>query len=526
VTESLRFHHYYVLASKGIQEYILRGDKLKLMIGGSELIDKLSSNLVERLLHAMGLSPESDFTILMKAAGGVRILFAEKEYAERFAALLPPAISRYAPGLDFVQTVREVGGSLAEAMDEAEKTLAVRRNLVHPSYPVPGPLVERSPRSGLPSCGILKFSGGSREEADESMIAKHGASESAKSELARRTLPEDRFVHGVAELPLPDDLADLADGENSTIAIVHIDANGLGQIVTSLFEELKADPDGIAREKYVKFCTAIQNATELSAKEALKPIIEDAEKNDAPRQGKRCYPFRPLVCAGDDFTIVLRAKDAVEFTRRYLDKFEEYSREEFGKTGVAKLADRDLTACGGIVFVKKSFPFSQAYGLCESLCAFAKDRTKRECSALAFWRLTASKIEDFDSILTRELTIELTQTNEKTVLTMMPYAAGGKNTVHPSVEALLKLRDAVKGMPRGGLRSLLTELYSGKEAALQSFERICDVAKGRTDTTSINLKRLMEALETITRNSGRNALFREHATPLHDAVELLSAERS
>ncbi|HOO87802.1 MAG TPA: hypothetical protein PK442_08865, partial [Synergistales bacterium] len=89
MTESLRFHHYYVLASKGIQEYILRGDKLKLMIGGSELIDKLSSNLVERLLHAMGLSPESDFTILMKAAGGVRILFAEKEYAERFAALLP-----------------------------------------------------------------------------------------------------------------------------------------------------------------------------------------------------------------------------------------------------------------------------------------------------------------------------------------------------------------------------------------------------------------------------------------------------
>ena len=522
MTEIPKYRSYYVLASKGIQEFILRGDKLKLMIGGSELIDKLSSNLVEKLLEETGLAPGNDYRILMKAAGGVRILFAEREAAERFAKLLPPAASRYAPGLDFVQTIEDVKETLAEAMDRAEKALAVRRNLVHPSYPVAGPLVERSPRSGLPSCGVLKLSGGVREEADAGMIAKHNASESARSELARRTVPGDEQKY-----PLPDDFGKLADGENSTIAILHIDANGLGQIVASLFEELKTLSNEKALEKYVNFCEAVQRATERSAQEAFKTTIEDTAE-------KQFYPFRPLVCAGDDFTAVLRAKDAVAFTEKYLEHFEKASREELAKVEVESLQNKSLTACAGIVFVKKSFPFSQAYELCESLCKYAKDETARECSALAFWRLTTTKSEEFKTILERELTVPAEkekvkndESEKKTLLTMMPYAAGGQKAGRPSVADLTELRDAVKGMPRGGLRSLLTELFNGREPAIQLFERICDVAEGRSaDKTPQNLKKLLEALEKITGNTGTEALFKGSATPLHDAVELLSAERS
>ena len=72
VTEPREYTCYYVLASKGIQDYILRGDKLKLMIGGSEVVDRLPEKLAGRLLISMGLSEDEDFLFLSRAAGGAR----------------------------------------------------------------------------------------------------------------------------------------------------------------------------------------------------------------------------------------------------------------------------------------------------------------------------------------------------------------------------------------------------------------------------------------------------------------------
>ena len=84
VADSWNYTYYYVLASKGIQDFILRGDKLKLMIGGSELVDDLPEKVVGEILTAMDLKEGEDFLVLSKAAGGVRLLFAGKEQADRF----------------------------------------------------------------------------------------------------------------------------------------------------------------------------------------------------------------------------------------------------------------------------------------------------------------------------------------------------------------------------------------------------------------------------------------------------------
>ena len=523
VTEPREYTCYYVLASKGIQDYILRGDKLKLMIGGSEVVDRLPETLAGRLLISMGLSEGEDFLFLSRAAGGARILFARKEYAQRFSELLPPAFSLYAPGLDFVQFFSEIRGNLAETMDEAEKILAVRRNLAFPSYPVPGPPVERSPRSGLPSAGILRLSGGNREEADLSMLIKSTAAEEAKTGLAHKTLPEAR---GGKSYELPLSFEELTGEGNNDIAVVHIDGNGLGNVVSSLFKELKGHAN--PAERYGAFCGAVQDATELSLREALAPVIEAHEKEASPGSP---LPFRPLVCAGDDVTVVLRAEYAVQFAADYFLSFEKHSEDKLSSIGIHSLEEHlPLTACAGIAFVKKTFPFSQAYELCESLCRFAKDRTKRKCSALAFWRLTSGKGEDFYAILERELTITHSVKEESTtVLTMMPYSAGTRAT-GPTVDQLLNLRDAVKSMPRGGLRSLLSELFTGKEAAVQSFKRYLDVNRTEREVSrpggAKKLEKLLSALEALTGNTEGNALFAENATPLYDAVELISAERS
>jgi hypothetical protein len=145
-------------------------------------------------------------------------------------------------------------------------------------------------------------------------------------------------------------------------------------------------------------------------------------------------------------------------------------------------------------------------------------------------RLTSGKGEDFYAILERELTITHSVKEESTtVLTMMPYSVGTRAT-GPTVDQLLNLRDAVKSMPRGGLRSLLSELFTGKEAAVQSFKRYLDVNRTEREVSrsggAKKLEKLLSALEALTGNTEGNALFAGNATPLYDAVELISAERS
>ena len=58
--EMQAFPVYYVFSSKGIQEYILRGNKLRWMIGGSNLVERLPV-FFEELLSSLGFSKEEDY---------------------------------------------------------------------------------------------------------------------------------------------------------------------------------------------------------------------------------------------------------------------------------------------------------------------------------------------------------------------------------------------------------------------------------------------------------------------------------
>ena len=252
---------------------------------------------------------------------------------------------------------------------------------------------------------------------------------------------------------------------------------------------------------------------------ALAPIMAKADPRDP-------IPFLPLICAGDDVTVLLRAKDAIGAAQHFLEAFEQSSEDEFKKSSFPSLRGKHLTACAGVAFVHKAFPFWQAYSLSESLCRYAKDKTKRECSALAFWRVTTSVADEFKDIIARELT-----TQDDTILTMMPYTTGQGHNDHPRLDDLLTLTDAVEKMPRGSLRGLITEIYSGRQKAQQAFNRIAQVAKARNKESSQKLENLQEALSRLTGQNDESSLWKplgnkgdkveKFCTPLHDALELL-----
>ena len=511
--EMQAFPVYYVFSSKGIQEYILRGNKLRWMIGGSNLVERLPV-FFEELLSSLGFSKEEDYKVLSRAAGGVRMLFRSKEQALKVARVMPLALSLYAPGLDFVQATLPIEVNLAKTMEAAEKKLQQRRNRVFPVFPVAGPLVERCPRSGLPSVGILSIDGDS-ELLDSSMKTKERAFRDAKKGLAEKTLPEKYSDLG---LLFPSSFEEFQD-EKKYVGVVHIDGNGLGKVIIEFLQKTMGDPDEKVAKYYTELSKAIENATVSSVKKALEPIIERTidEKREV-------LPFRPLVCAGDDLTIVLRAEDAFSFAVTFLQEFENATEMELRKVG-ADAGSSFLTACAGIAYVKDNYPFIQAYSLCESLCSYAKDETQRKSSALAFWRVTTTTASEFKDIRERELHYE------DTTLTMMPYVTG-KNAASagfPTTESLQCLLEAIKRMPRGSVRGLLADLYESSDKAIRSLERLCDVAKQRGNEA--RAQEFLECLRNVTQNGNAgplkaDVLFTESnkKTPLLDAVELRSVE--
>lgn len=549
------FPFYYVFAAKGLQSFIMQGDKLVLMVEGSALIENLAGaeGFFGNLLSEMGLSEGEDYQVLSRAAGGIRLLLRERSMAEDLTRLVPGALGVSAPGLEFVQTFVEVlPEGLAKTIEHAEEILANRRNLLFPSYPVAGPLVDRCPRSGLPAVGYRKF-GSDKEPADEAMMAKKRVFEKVEDLLRAKILSE-KEQEGLPRFELPSDFSDLSRrGERENIGIVHIDGNGLGLLVKNFLQRLQNEKrdDAFVAQAYSEFSQAIQNAANRAFQSAAAPLIEEDRKRNS-RGKKELYSFRPLICAGDDVTAVLRGADAFSFASDFLEAFEMESRkalESVGGGGFFLGEDgkpRGLTACGGIVFVKKNFPFAQAYDLCESLCSFAKKKTDRKCSALAFWRVTTTAAEEFEPILKRELTFpDDFEENTSLVATMMPYGVNIPEELKDSVcsvEDLVTLKYALKAMPRGSSRQLLSEMARGKTRTERNFNRLKDVSSGRKDGkgSSEAFRALEEALKKLTgskENSSESVLFRsvkkpekgsekqEFVTPLHDAMELLSAER-
>lgn len=493
--EPATFSRYYVFAAKGIQDFILKGDKLRLMIGASGLVEQLPNAFLDKLLSELHLQVDVDYRILSRSAGGARLLFKESAPVDALAKILPIAVDLYAPGLEVVQSIRPLTCGLKAAMSQAEQDLRIRRNCPVPVMPPPGPLVERCPRSGQPVTGYFRQQD-EKEPADAAMQAKDLAVRDAKRILEYKIRND-----GQSNISVPESFSSFCNREKGLIAIIHIDGNGLGLKISNLLQNGLSDEE--TANRYAKFSSDVEHITQSAARNALAELTKH---NDS-------VPVVPLIVAGDDLTLIMKARDAVPFVKSYLQNMESLSRDDNPENG--------MTACAGIVFAKPDYPFAQAYDLCESLCSFAKNETKRSRSAVAFWRLTSSLADDFPSIREKELT------TSDSILTMMPYIVNGpaQNGLHPCLDDLLELKEKACLLPRGSLRNVLSLLYESREKAAQAYDRLIEIARPGMGTGDENpAQAFISAMRKITGAS----LFGEGSTPktpLHDALELIAAEK-
>ena len=484
--------YLYGAAVQGIQSFIFQTNKLKDIIGASDLIEQVCKTQFARAITGRDdLTYDKacqclveDSNAILFAAGNIKYEFQDKASCEKVVRTFPKTVMRYAPGITISQAVVQLedGMSFGDKVDELEARLRTQRNRQERNMTLGLVGVSRSRETGLPvvHCQVKG------EHLDASTIAKRYHCDNPQEvgiSLCQRAFGENKI--GSAHLIF--DNTDITK-HNDWIAIIHADGNGLGQVVRKV---------GKDKDKFRRFSIELDKATTEAAVDAYRAVLQNFDEDVK-------IPIRPIVLGGDDLTIICRGDFAVEYAHEFIEQFEKRTKEHLGSilsdngNNVFEKGDSDhLTACAGIAFIKSSYPFYYGYELAEALCSEAKKDAKKDDdvragkalsgSCLMFHKVQDSFVIDYEDIEQREL-----RPNDKTSLKAGPYYVNASEH-KKSVDLLLEMVRALEGEEgnalKSGIRRWLSDLHVDDEMASQRLKRLKEITTSRTQSG---------ALETLT----------------------------
>lgn len=393
--------YLYGAAVQGIQGFILQSNRLREIVGASELVAQICTSRFAELLgidaagDRLAQVMEKDDNFILHAAGNIKYVFTDRKKCEDIVRVFPKTVMTSAPGISVSQAVVEFDDdapdSFRKAVDLLEGRLRIQRNRPARSLTMGLTGIRRSRQTGLPAVKTV-VNDGTIGFLDDATDKKRRAADTLS--LCRRAFGEDIRADQVAF-----DTDEIAGGSNNWIAVIHADGNGLGRIV----QKVGHDP-----AKFKKFSEALDKATVLSVREAFEAV-----KGCFKPGGK--IPIRPVVLSGDDLTVICQADLALDYTSTFIEAFEKNTVGLFGDAEVFTSGDvRDrMTACAGIAYVKASYPYYYAYDLAEALCSKAKKDAKDSeaikkgdelpQSCILFHKVQDSFNESLEDIAKREL---------------------------------------------------------------------------------------------------------------------------
>lgn len=448
--------YLYGASVQGIQSFIFQTNKLKEIVGASELVDKICTTEFEEFAQKG--------TRIIGAAGNIKHIFDSKEDCEKAVLDFPKKIMEAAPGITISQAVVliESESNFGWAVEELERRLKVQKNKPVRSMTLGLTAIKRAPSTGSPAVDFVKT-----DLVDEASLKKIKQSE-IPSDLAEKAFGESLNNNEIAyEI-------DKIAGHNNWIAVIHADGNGLGSIIQQI---------GKNETDLQQFSSKLDEITKKAAQDAFLAI------GGKERFINETIPIRPVILGGDDLTLICRADFAVEYTEAFLMNFEEESKKQLEEIkwtneDIKKVISNGLTACAGIAFVKTTYPFHYAVNLAEDLCKRAKKEAKKiddtlAPSCLMFHKIQDSFAEDFNEIVKRELMPQPHLSFE-----FGPYYCGEhstacdekcNNTVKKLLEETKSFDDKDGNAVKSNLRQWLGLLSENVDAANQKMKRIRSV---------------------------------------------------
>lgn len=481
--------YLYGASIQGIQSFIFQTNKLREIVGGSELVEEICKELVFKVAKI-----ERNFSgLIQNAAGNVKVVFDENEMEtlDRLVMNFPRAVIEKVPGITISQAVVKFEDTEAfkDIVDCLERKLKTQRS--KPSKPIEVAFMglARDRRAGGVGVFISEKENHLKDESNEVISSstktkRASAKYGTHSKLVRLTTT----IEGPNE-EVTKEITEVSKGFfNNWIAVVHVDGNGVGKLIQELSDKLQGKGYEENKEAFGHFSQLLEASTESAAKEAFDFMFPEDEKGkhqNLNEDGK--FPFRPIICGGDDLTVIIRADLALRYTQKFIEAFQKRTKVnlEFLKKdhGIDTFSD-GLTACAGIAYIKNSYPLHYAMDLAEALCKDAKklvkDKAKKQGeilpeSALAFYKVQESFTDD------------LSELQSRTLLAQETLSYYGGPYLHSDIEKkLIQPLELIKQEAEnkkekskavGKLRSIVSETFEDFTAAIFSLERMEEVNK-------------------------------------------------
>lgn len=513
-------NYLYGAAVQGIQSFIFQTNKLREIVGASELVEEICTSKFKDLFGQVGIT-YNEGNCILHAAGNIKYIFETKEECEKIVREFPKAIYEFAPGVTVSQAVvvfdniewkedmpvfvekdvdgknRKVFQSFKNAVNELEKRLRTQRNKPMRSATLGLMGIERSRQTGLPIVDERKVKGewmpvdaGTRAKLDMFKDAEDPNFELTKSLCNTAFGKEKLYSRQIAY-----DIEKMTE-KNDWIAIIHADGNGLGQVVQAI---------GTNEKQFKEFSESLDKATKAAAVDAYNAVKNKFNED-------KFIPIRPIVLGGDDFTTICRADIALDYVTEFIKQFE--VKTNF-VSKYEKLRFDNLTACAGIAYIKSSYPFYYGYDLAETLCSQAKKDAKANLvdgelakSCLMFHKVQDSFTEDWSAIAKRELTPQ-----ENISFQYGPYYINKAKDDRWLVENLKKIANELDGKEGNAVKSHLRQwmslLHDNPEMAKQKLLRL------KSMTTN---KELLDLIEKVTfEYKDKNVLYK---SPVYDILAI------
>ena len=400
-----------------IQDYIFGSNRLAENIGGSELVemathqwvyDALPSNnnvdAATGTLDSEHTIDTLDAEVLYTGGGNTVILFKTFDLARTFASRLTRRVLKDAPGLELVIAHRRFDWAQDSLAQIVSTTLSVDLARKKQNRAFSTPLLGLGVTVPCASTGLVASRIVEKKPVSLEIRAKSSESVQDRS-LDRLKAKLPKIQQDNWEIPRDFDDLGRIKGEESYIAVVHADGNGIGKRVQAIASCYSTPRQN---REYIEAIRDFSQSLERAATTALSSVVNlmaDAFIADPALAGhhRQRFPLRPIVFGGDDVTFVCHARYGLSLAVRYLEAFEEATQNEPAFGG------KPAYACAGIAIVKTHYPFARAYRLSEQLCRSAKQMLKQkqiEDSAMD-WHVAMSGITgSLEAIRQREYSVK------------------------------------------------------------------------------------------------------------------------
>lgn len=346
---------YYgvLIDTTSIQQYVFSGNRLKENLGASFLVQ----DIYKSILNEVSVKPDKEGFV---GGGNALLFFEDNIQAREFVKEWTRNLLIETPGLTTAIAISKesIHGS---DLDNPEKFQLFKKSIFKQ-------LIDNKssyfPQVTLSSHGITADCKNTGLTMEDWLDSGEDSGYYSSVSTSKLRAENDAMNKLSAEFPVngfkyTNDLEKLGSSksEDSHIAIVHIDGNGMGK----RFEACKT------LKEIQDLSDSLEKATIESFKDLLKHIVDNIEniKMDIDLS-KKIIPLRPIILGGDDLTFVCDGRLGIYFAKIFLEAFESKQVSDGKK----------ITACAGVAITKLKYPFYRGYKLSEELCASAKLKRK------------------------------------------------------------------------------------------------------------------------------------------------------